>query len=194
MATADFIAPFPAHIDRSRFGDYLSGLTAGEGYFLLYLARNNTATFPIPWAQFGMSLRDDDRGILGLIQSYFGCGKITYHRRSGGANRQAQYRIHSVTFLAERLVPHFEAHPLIAKKANDFAIWKQGVLLINAVSKRPSIRRGRPRAGSHSRWTTDERDHFTTLVQALKDQRIYQSPQLAIPALQHREPENGLFS
>src|SRR5262245_47081776 len=129
MARANPIPPFPEDIDRNDFGHFLSGLVAGEGYFLLYFTRNKTAIFHVPWAQFGNNLRADDRPILDLARSFWGCGRITKHQKKR-ANPAMAYRIHSVRFLNDCLIPHFERYPLRAKKTGDFLIWKEGVRLI----------------------------------------------------------------
>ena len=73
MAKAkSIIAPFPATIDQKDFGNYLSGLVDGEGSFCLsWHPKQDTGL-----VAFVLQLRSDDRSILELIQSFWGCGRL----------------------------------------------------------------------------------------------------------------------
>src|SRR5271166_4959100 len=75
MAKAkSIIAPFPPDIDRFRFGDYVSGFVDGEGSFTLGWHKKQRTGM----VAFVVQQRQDDSPILRLIQSFFGCGAITY--------------------------------------------------------------------------------------------------------------------
>jgi hypothetical protein len=159
VATSDPITPFPADIDRDYFGAWLSGFTDGEGCFRLYL-NGLTRT---PAAAFVIALRDDDKNVLALIRSFLSCGSVNIKKRILPSKPQATFRVDRIADLATLIVPHFERFPLVAKKAMDFGLWKQGVSLIYAVNHRP-IR---------LRWTKEDRQQFYDIQDSLCEQRRY---------------------
>jgi len=187
------IEPFPADIERESFGHYVSGLIDGEGCFLLRYPKDVG-----PHAAFDIHLRADDRKILELIRSFWQVGTaIEFTDRK---SPRATYRVLRTLHLKNVLVPHFEHFPLRAKKANDFAIWKQGVALIARVMQRP--RRARARTpgnwwftGTYSRWEKAEQEHFIELCRQLKEGRRFNASQAILPSLPEiEEKEFDLFN
>jgi hypothetical protein len=181
MAKAHPIPPFPADIDREHFGHYVSGFTDGEGCFGLNLHTYNYSPAVRPCAAYTITLRADDLSILHLIQSHFQCGGIysgSTNKRNG--NRSFAYRVNNIERLVSVIVPHFESHPLHAKKRRDFPIWKQGVLFIYAVMTGHRLKSSRAGPGPQ-RWTRERLDHFNSIRAALRQQREYQSPAIAPP-------------
>ncbi len=118
------IPEFPKNIDREKFGEWLSGFIDGEGCFILNYA-NGKSRNPTPRAAFAIKLRDDDFEIINLIHSYFQCGN-TYVNRTG-KNPSIGFVSSNCEQLYKFVSPHFDSHPLRAKKANDFAVWKKAV-------------------------------------------------------------------
>lgn len=181
MAKADSIAPFPADIDRDAFGHWLSGLTDGEGCFMLVChlrKRRHSVARMQPSARFQIQLRDDELPILRKIQSYFGCGNIHTYVTKKGTHPIGSFESRSIVELIQVIVPHFLRYPLRAKKARDFAIWKEGVTLLaskicdstfSVVTPR-NTRRGR------SRWDAGSVEQFKAFHDSLRLQRSYQSP------------------
>ncbi len=172
------LLPFPEHLDRETFGYWLSGFVDGEGCFLLNPRKTDTT----PIAALEIGLREDDRPILEIIRSFFGAGSIYHARRATPRennphhNSYAQYQLCSSEVLATVVIPHFERCPLLAKKRHDFAIWKQGVLLVNSVCQRAWTRVG-SRPANHPRgrfkWTEAEIAEFDRLADALKRVRHF---------------------
>ena len=163
MAKIHSIPPFPADIDRDSFGNWLSGFVDGEGCFQLYVAKDRYKT---PHARFAIVLRQDDRQILDLIQSYWACGGIlsrVSHKRS--INPCVHYQVQRASDLAH-LVAHFDKYPLRAKKAQDFLVWKRAVLLWNKIVAQPKKNKG-------SRWKESQRHEFDTLLVTLRSQRKF---------------------
>lgn len=170
-------APFPDHINRDMFGQWLSGFTDGEGCFRLfyYFFKGKHGTRQIPAAMFSIRLRADDHDALALIQSYFQCGGLQYNNKSyeDYPKRKPQWTfvIYRTQQLANVVVPHFDRYPLFAKKARDFAIFKEGVTLKLAVHGRPLT--GNRRKGTQPKYTTEELERFDYLVKSLKHTRAY---------------------
>lgn len=163
------ITPFPADINRDYFGAWLSGFTDGEGCFRLDTSKQGGRY--IPKAAFQIGLRDDDSEVLYLIQSYFMCGLVMQSETKLG-NPQTRLLIRDVSSLWEKVVPHFNTFPLLAKKKNDFVIWREGVCLMHDVTSTPF----RNRIGSRGRlprWNEQDLDKFYDLQDSLLLQRMY---------------------
>lgn len=181
MAKADStIQSFPAHIDRDHFASWFSGFVDGEGSFLLWLMGPKNAVRKTPVASLAIALRIDDRDILHLINSFFRCGRVLEYEirnalQTRNACRQARWTSVKAADNFCVMLPHFEKFPLLAKKARDFAIWKEGVVLIHSVVSRG--RRGYgPRRGCARSWTDDEISHFVALRETLHAQRKFNAP------------------
>lgn len=162
-------------MNRQRFGDYLSGLTDGEGHFaaFVYVDRDKRKRAPIEKTRlsFQLTLRADDLPVLCMVRDYFGCGRFNDKRQYGKHhNPQVTFCVTRIRDLAETVVPHFDAHPMHAKKAGDFVIWRQAVKLAFAVHKRPS---------GH-KWRPEEWAAFRLLCDQLKENRRYRVPSLSV--------------
>ena len=64
-----------------------------------------------------VSQNGDRAEVLQLIQSLFGCGSI----RPDRSDRTLKWETRRLEDLLERVVPHFERHPLLSGKRHDFA-------------------------------------------------------------------------
>lgn len=174
------IPPFPSDINRDYFGAWLSGFTDGEGSFILYL--NNNA---VPYAKFTIKLRRDDKNILRLIQSYFGCGTLCDTRNTGGRDYSANrcpctvFNVYSIIDLVNVIIPHFNRFTLLAKKASDFRLFKKAVELIYTVHCRSQSGRGRGK-GKTPKWTEQERSDYHDIQNSLREKREYRADLLPI--------------
>jgi len=177
------IEPFPSHIDRRDFGNWLSGFVDGEGCFHLgsYRARSSDKSNPIVYtnhrSKFVINLRADDFEALSLAQRFWGCGSLYENShppsRTKRTNAGTLFSVDRWQELLNIVIPHFEEFPLRAKKANDFAIWAEGTRLIAEVMNRPRRGRGPGQVGSASRWTESEKKHFIYLRDKLRGQRKF---------------------
>jgi hypothetical protein len=187
------IPPFPATIDRSLFGAWLSGITAGEGHFALRLNRHPLPrrTYRSPSALYAIKLRDDDSAAVRLIHAFLACGNVYSRLRRGdprqtGSKPQITLIVTRFRDLRDVVIPQFDRHPLWAKKARDYAIWKEAVQVICAIQGRSwhykRVQAGVPVSGGFSRkWGDAELEHFAALADALKAQRVYNSVTLNLP-------------
>src|SRR5215467_3440298 len=123
---------FPDDIDPDAFGHWLSGFTDGEGCFYAGCDGRYRRAF------FTLALRLDDRPILELTRSFLACG--SFHLREPRKPTHAPaliFAVRDIHSLWNKIVPHFERYPLRAKKANDFLIWKQAVIILHRMSLKP---------------------------------------------------------
>ena len=50
------------------------------------------------------------------MREYFGCGFI----RPDRSDRTIKYEVRSLPELTQKILPHFESHPMLSKKQDDF--------------------------------------------------------------------------
>ena len=183
MATSHVIRPFPPEIDREAFGHWLSGFADGEACFFLNRRRTQREAHHAHTlgARFIINIRADDEPVLRLIQSYWQCGNVGSQRGTRpDQTRYTRLQVYSWPEMAGVVVPHFDAFPLRAKKARDFLIWREAVLLGHRVWQRPwhfrksdGYRRGH---GAFAKWQPDERATFEGLIATLAAGRQFSSP------------------
>lgn len=167
MGKAHSIPPFPTDIDRVAFGHWLAGFVDGEGCFRLGYHRHPRTGKNTIGIRFGITIRADDTPVLLLIQSYLGCGSVRAKRkrREGNRNPTVHFEVERICDHATKLVPVFDRCPLRAKKARDYAIWRQGVALVHGIQSR-GLR-------TQARYTEAELEQFKALARSLRDQRSF---------------------
>lgn len=173
------IVAFPDNLNREHFGHFLSGFTAGEGTFVLSKVSARGKGERYPTAHFTIELRSDDKPILDLIQAYWQCGSMYYKHVRGRRCPGFAYSVRRIAELARIIVPHFDSYPLMAKKANDFQIWKQGIALLHRVSSRKAEVAHSAQGkilGRIRRWKDVEHKEFDDLSSQLKECRRYIGP------------------
>jgi hypothetical protein len=165
-----------AEEEKSRFGNWLAGFTAGEGSFILtsYKVKNRPNSYKYA-AIFSIKLRLDDLPILEKIKEFIGCGYLLQLKKSkiSNTNRQALYTISNVDDLALRIIPLFEKYKIRAKKSRDFNFWKRAVLLLQEISNRPQ-KSGVKKA------TDEEIAEFTYIKDRMREKRQYSEKTLPI--------------
>lgn len=190
MAKTNSIEPFPADINRDHFGHWLSGFTDGEAHFHLSLRGKRHTEFKTPWIYFGISLRQDDLPILRTIQSFFGFGRIHLIEKPSKTKKTNPIAIFTVSKHAdlEKLVLHFDAYPLRAKKLADFLVWKKAVALLAVVK---GIRM---KGHTASRWTPERLGLFKHFAKEIKEQRsFFYNPLATVVQMTAKKAELNLF-
>ncbi len=181
MATSKsiIIPPFPDHINRDVFGQWISGFSDGESCFALgRTAHRDRGKIWTPRAMFVISLRADDIDVLRLIQSYFNFGLINMFPPFGKSKPKARYCINRIGKLDELIIPRFEKYPLFAKKRTDFEIWRDGVRFVTGLRKNGQRGVGRRHGGGKGTWwTTSEKATFDNYIKLLRDNRVYRDPE-----------------
>ena len=103
--------------------NYISGYVDGEGCFCVsfsYRPRNIKLGWEIR-PSFAVAQNYDRREVLDLIQDYFGCG---FMRRDYG-DKTLKFEVRRIDDLIEKVIPHFEKHPLISAKQMDFLLFAE---------------------------------------------------------------------
>jgi LAGLIDADG endonuclease len=109
----------------SAFGHWLAGLADGEGCFIVY---------PVNGAQyatrFTIRLRVDDWPMLEEIHRRTAIGTLNRESRPRGTawGDLARWTVETKAACVA-LVELFDTYPLRSKKARDYALWREAVLL-----------------------------------------------------------------
>jgi hypothetical protein len=96
---------------------YLSGYVDGEGCFTVSISPRSTLR--VGWEvrpSLSVSQNGDRSEVLQLLQEYFGCGTL----RPDRSDRTIKWEVRSLPVLNTRIIPHFEAYPLLSGKQRDF--------------------------------------------------------------------------
>jgi hypothetical protein len=100
-------------MDRSA---YFAGFVDGEGCFTVSFSPRSRLL--IGWEvrpSFSVSQNADRSEVLLLMQEYFGCGSI----RPDRSDKTLKYEVRRLDDLVERVIPFFDANPLLTSKQRD---------------------------------------------------------------------------
>lgn len=155
------VVRFPVRYSDVADGNYVSGLVDGEGSFgasVKYREDRDRWNFS---PRFTLGLRIDDKPILEWLKKYFGCGGIDDDWQA--ASPRSLFRICGLYDIMSRVLPHFDAFPLRAKKKADYMTWQRMVLLQARHYDKP--------------WSDKVRAEMQLLYRKLKaDRRLQEAP------------------
>ena len=96
---------------------YISGYVDGEGCFCVSF--QPSGRHRLGWEvrpSFSVSQNADRAQLLYLIQEMWGCGSI----RPDRSDKTLKFEVRNVRDLVSKVIPHFEAFPLMSSKQMDF--------------------------------------------------------------------------
>jgi hypothetical protein len=105
---------------QERLDAYIAGFVDGEGCFSVSIQRNPSCR--LGWQllpEFHVSQNPERRLVLDLIQCRLGCGRIRDNHR-GTRDASLVLVVRRRTDLVHRVIPFFEAQPLVSSKQQDF--------------------------------------------------------------------------
>jgi hypothetical protein len=108
---------------QERLDAYIAGYVDGEGSFHVAVQRN-------PWTrakwqlvpEFHVSQNPERRQVLDLIRQRFGCGRIRENHR-GSKDTSLVFVVRNRNDLLTKVIPFFEAQPLLSGKQQDFLVF-----------------------------------------------------------------------
>jgi hypothetical protein len=115
---------------------YFAGFVDGEGCFTVSFSPRSKLL--IGWEvrpSFSVSQNADRSEVLLLMQQYFGCGSI----RPDRSDRTLKYEVRCLGDLVERIIPFFEANPLLSSKQRDFERFAQVCRLVRRRAHRTEL-------------------------------------------------------
>jgi hypothetical protein len=111
-------------------GAYVAGFIDGEGSFSVSVGKHKTLSRGLEVRpEFEIEVRADDREVIERILVTIGCGRIydcSYERY--GWYPHIKYKVTSTREMEEILFPFLDVHPLQAKKAKSYVLFKEIVL------------------------------------------------------------------
>src|SRR5438067_2409370 len=117
---------------QERLDAYIAGYVDGEGSFHVALQRNpSTRTGWQLVPEFHVSQNPERRQVLDLIRLRFGCGGIRENHR-GSSDTTLVYVVRKRDDLLQRVIPFFEAQPLLSRKQEEFVVFARIVRVMAA--------------------------------------------------------------
>jgi hypothetical protein len=114
-------------LNKRNVAEYISGFVDGEGCFSVSFFKR--PRFLVGWEtkpSFSVSQNHDRAQPLFIMQKHFGCGFM----RDGITDNTLKYEVRRLDDLLEKVLPHFEAHPLLSAKQVDVRLLKEICLLM----------------------------------------------------------------
>ena len=108
---------------QERLDAYIAGYVDGEGSFHVAIQRNPSTT--AGWQlvpEFHVSQNPERRQVLDLIVARFGCGRIRENHR-GTRDTSLVLVVRRRDDLLTKVIPFFEAQPLLSSKQDDFVVF-----------------------------------------------------------------------
>ncbi len=96
---------------------YITGYVDGEGCFTVSVSPR--AALRVGWEvrpSLSVSQNGDRAEVLHAIQAYFGCGSI----RPDRSDKTLKWETRRLNDILGRVIPHFEAYPLLSGKRRDY--------------------------------------------------------------------------
>lgn len=119
------------------FGHWLAGFIDGEGHFAIGRYDDRRCGSTGYNCRFVLAVRDDDRAVLEDIQHRVGTGCLRPHsapRKVPNAKPTVVWGVETKGGCLE-LVELLDLYPLRSKKARDYAIWREAVLVWHAMPR-----------------------------------------------------------
>ena len=124
---------------QERLDDYLCGYVDGEGSFHVAIQRNPSTRFKwqlVP--EFHVSQNPERASVLHILQRHLGCGRIRRNGREGGRDTSLVFVVRNRKDLLDKVIPFFEAHPLISEKRFEFQSFAK---IVRAMEAKEHLRR-----------------------------------------------------
>ena len=116
---------------QERLDAYLAGFVDGEGSFHIAVQRNPSTRLGLQLVpEFHVSQNPERRRVLDLLRERLGCGRIVDNHR-GSSDTSLVFVVRKRSDLLERVIPFFEAQPLLSSKQVDFLVFAQVVRAMN---------------------------------------------------------------
>lgn len=108
---------------------FITGLFDAESSFVVTILKNSR--YKTGWnvqARVQIKMYEKDRALIKAVQDYF--GGIGYVSKPNKAST-VEFRVSTLKYLVDVILPHFDKYPLISKKRTDYLLFKQIVLLMS---------------------------------------------------------------
>jgi hypothetical protein len=108
---------------------WVSGFVAGNGGFSIYTQPTKDYTLSEKVSCiFYITQHIKDLELIKLFIKFFNCGSVNI--RSNLATPRCGYYVQNTTLLLEKILPHFDAYPLLSLKQKDYICFKECMTII----------------------------------------------------------------
>src|SRR5207248_4903388 len=124
--------PTGAGNQQERLDPYIAGYVDGEGSFHVAVQRNPSTRVGhqlVP--EFHVSQAPERRQVLDLIAQRLGCGRIRENHR-GSSDTTLVFVVRNRDDLLRKVIPFFEAQPLLSSKQQEFLVFARIVRAMEA--------------------------------------------------------------
>jgi hypothetical protein len=128
--------PTGADNQQERLDAYIAGYVDGEGSFHVAVQRNpftRTGYQLVP--EFHVSQNRERRQVLDLIRARLDCGRIQENHREA-ADTTLVFVVRKRSDLLTKVIPFFEAQPLLSSKHEDFLVFAS---IVEAMGRREHL-------------------------------------------------------
>jgi hypothetical protein len=119
--------------ERPGFEQWVVGFVDGEGCFSISVVRNDGCR--LGWQvqhEFSVTQAAPSRHALEGLLEFFRCGSIIENNRSDNhRHRLMRYSVKNRADLVKRIIPFFEANPLITNKKVDFEAFREVISMMS---------------------------------------------------------------
>jgi hypothetical protein len=123
---------------------YVTGITDGEGSFgISAIATKGLLGYRFS-LQYKVTQKAESAGILWDLQRYFQCGSVVIDNRE---DNTLKFQVQSLSDIVNKVIPHFNAHPLVTSKALNYMDFRSVALMLhkgvpNSTAMIPDIKSG----------------------------------------------------
>jgi hypothetical protein len=116
---------------QERLDAYLAGFVDGEGCFHVAVQQNPSTRLGVQVVpELHVSQNPERREVLDLLMGRLGCGRIVENHR-GSRDTSLVFVVRKREDLLERVIPFFEAQPLLSSKQLNFLLFARIVRAMN---------------------------------------------------------------
>ena len=136
LGAMDSDNPIGADNQQERLDAYIAGYVDGEGSFHVAIQRNSITR--AKWQlvpEFHVSQNEERRQVLDLIARRLNCGRIR-ENHSGSSDTCLVLVVRNRVDLLTKVIPFFEAQPLVSSKQQDFVAFAH---IVRAMARREHL-------------------------------------------------------
>lgn len=109
--------------------NFITGLTEAEGCFSVGVYKNKKARFKRSVKlEFTIKMLDNETELLTMVEFFFNCGKLWHYPK----DNSVRFRIHNISSIKNKIIPHFLKYPLRGTKYLDFLYFKEALDIIES--------------------------------------------------------------
>lgn len=108
---------------------WVSGFVAGDGGFSIYVRQaKDYKLLEKVYCRFHIAQHNKDLELMKLFIKFFNCGTVS--ERSNVTTQRCDFIVQDTVSILEKILPHFDAYPLLNLKQEDYICFKECMTII----------------------------------------------------------------